>query len=86
MFRFFQKLCVLFLIICSRTMAMAAMKVVSAGGFSGVGFQKKKSPQGVAGPVFEKTPVLGVQRPKLGQTTVRYVRRDGQLSDFDVNN
>jgi hypothetical protein len=38
MFRIFQKLCVWFLFICSRTMAMAAMEVVSAGGFSGVGF------------------------------------------------
>jgi hypothetical protein len=38
MFRLFQKLCVSFLFICSRTMAMATMDMVSAGGFSGVGF------------------------------------------------
>jgi hypothetical protein len=37
-FVFLLKLCVWFLFICSQTMAMAAMEVVSAGGFSGVGF------------------------------------------------
>jgi hypothetical protein len=51
-------------------MAMATMKVVSAWGFLGVGYRKKKYPQGVAGPVFEKTPVFGVRLPKLDQLTV----------------
>jgi hypothetical protein len=46
-------------------MAMAVMEMVSAGEFLGMDFQKKK-PQGVAGPVFKKTPVFGVQLPKLG--------------------
>jgi hypothetical protein len=39
-------------------MAMAAMGVVSAGGFLGMGFIKKKCPQGVAGLVLQKTPVF----------------------------
>jgi hypothetical protein len=41
-FSFFLKLWILFLFICGRTMAMAAMEMVSAGGFWGMGFQKKK--------------------------------------------
>jgi hypothetical protein len=69
-FRFFPKLWIWFLFFCGRTMAMAAMKVVSAGGFSGMGYPKKKYPQGVAGPLFEKTSVFGVQLPKLDQLTV----------------
>ncbi len=67
---FFPKLWILFLFFCRLTMAMAAMKVVSAGGFMGVGCSKKKYPHGVVGPVFEKTPVFGVQLPKLDQLTV----------------
>ncbi len=52
---------------------MAAMKVVSAGGLSGVGYPKKKYPQGVVGPVFEETPVFGVRVPKLDQFTVLFL-------------
>jgi hypothetical protein len=51
-------------------MAMAAMGVVSAWGFLGVGFLKKKSPQGVAGLVLQKTPVFRVGLPKLDHMTV----------------
>jgi hypothetical protein len=44
--------------------------MVAAGGFSGVGYLKKKFPQGVPGLVFHETPVFGVQLPKLDQLTV----------------
>jgi hypothetical protein len=70
--RFFPKLWIWFLFFCGRTMAMAAMKVVSAGGYRGWATRKKKYPQGAAGPVFEETPVFGVQLPKLDQLMVRY--------------
>jgi hypothetical protein len=73
-FRFFLKLWISFLFFCGRTMAMAAMGMVAAGGFSGVGYPKKKYPQGVAGPVFEESPVFGVRRPKLDQLTVHQRR------------
>jgi hypothetical protein len=64
-------------------MAMAAMKVVSAEGFSGMGYPKKNFPQGVAGPLFEKTPVFGVRLPKLDQFTVlSEVRSGGRLGDM----
>jgi hypothetical protein len=53
-------------------MAMAAMGVVFARGFSGVGYPKKKSQQGVAGVVFKKTPVFVVQLPKLDHMTVSW--------------
>ncbi len=59
-FRFFSKLWISFLFFCGRTMAMAAMAMVSAGGFSGMGYLNKKCPQGVPGLVFQKTPVFGV--------------------------
>jgi hypothetical protein len=39
-------------------------------GVFGDGLPKKKYPQGVAGPLFEKTPVFGVRLPKLDQLTV----------------
>jgi hypothetical protein len=50
-------------------MAMAAMEMVSAGGYWGWAF-RKKYPQGVVGPVFKKTPVFGVRLTKLGHLTV----------------
>jgi hypothetical protein len=51
-------------------MVMAAMGMVAAMGFSGVGYPKKICPQGVLGLVFLKTPVFGVRLPKLDQLTV----------------
>jgi hypothetical protein len=57
-------------------MTMAAIKVVSAVGFLGVTYlMTNKCPQGVAGPVTEKTLDFGVWLPKLDHLTVPYVRR-----------
>jgi hypothetical protein len=59
-------------IFCGRTMAMAAMGMVAAGGFSGLGYLNKKCPQGVLGLVFykKKNPVFRVKLPKLHHLTV----------------
>jgi hypothetical protein len=46
-----------------RTMAMAAMSMVSAGGFSGVSFRFRRCPQGVAS-YSAKNPFLGPQSPR----------------------
>jgi hypothetical protein len=40
-------------------MAMAAMNMVSAGGFLAVSFHLKRCPQGVAFLLCKKTPILG---------------------------
>jgi hypothetical protein len=42
-----------------RTMAIAAMIMVSAEGFSGVSFHLRRCPQGVASVLCKKTPIFG---------------------------
>ncbi len=55
-----------------RTMAMAAMNMVSTGRFSGVSVHLRGCPQGVASDVLcKKTPICGSQRSKLDHLTVR---------------
>jgi hypothetical protein len=51
-------------------MAMAAMNMVSAGGFSGVSFHLERCPQGVASVLCKKTPIVGFRRSKLDHLTV----------------
>jgi hypothetical protein len=51
-------------------MTMAAMKMVSAGGFSGVSFYLRRCPQGVASVLRKKTPIFGSRRSKLDHLTV----------------
>jgi hypothetical protein len=53
-----------------RTMAMATMNMVSAGGFSGVSFHLRRCPQEVACVLCKKTPFFGSQRSKLHNLTV----------------
>ncbi len=50
---------------------MAAMNIVSKGGFSGVSFHLRTCPQGVACVLCEKTPIFGSRRSKLDHLTVR---------------
>ncbi len=52
------------------TMAMAAVNMVSAGGFSGVRFHSIRCPQGVASVLCEKTTIFGSRRSKLDHLTV----------------
>jgi hypothetical protein len=51
-------------------MAMAAMNMVSAGGFSGVSFHLRRFPQGVASVFCKKTPIFGSRGSKLDHLTV----------------
>jgi hypothetical protein len=51
-------------------MDMAAMNMVFAGGFSGVSFQLRRCPQGVASVLCKKTPMFGSQRSKLDHLMV----------------
>ncbi len=51
-------------------MTMAAMKLVSAGGFSGVSFHLRRCPQGVASELSKKTAIFGSRRSKLDHPTV----------------
>jgi hypothetical protein len=51
-------------------MAMAAMNMVSAGGFSEVSFHLRKCPQGVASVLCKKTTVFGSRWSKLDHLTV----------------
>ncbi len=53
-------------------MAMAAMNMVSAGGFWGVSFHLKRCPQGVASVLCQKTSIFGSRRSKLDHLTVTY--------------
>jgi hypothetical protein len=85
-FCFFLNLWISFLFFCGRTMAMAAMGMVSAGGLLGMGFHKKKYPQGVASAVFEKTPVFGVGLPKLDHLTVRTIQSTQNTNTGAVHN
>ncbi len=52
------------------TMAMAAMNMVSAGGFSGVSFHLRRCPQGVASVLRKITPIFESRRSKLVYLTV----------------
>jgi hypothetical protein len=61
-FRFFPKtldLVFIFIFFCGRTMAMAAMKVVSARGLSGVGYPKKNIRMGSRVQFLRKPLFLG---------------------------
>jgi hypothetical protein len=49
---------------------MAAMNMVSAGGFSGVSFHLRTSPQGVASVLCKKTLIFGSRRSNLDHLTV----------------
>ncbi len=49
---------------------MAAMNIVSAGGFSGVSFHVRTCPQGVASVICKKTPIFASRRSKLDHLTV----------------
>ncbi len=51
---------------------MAAMEMVSKEEFSGLSFQLKICPQGVASVLFKKTPTFGSRRSKLDHLTVWY--------------
>ncbi len=51
-------------------MAMAAMNMVSAGGFSGVSFLLRRCPLVVASVLCKKTPIFGSQGSKLDHLTV----------------
>ncbi len=48
-------------------MVMAAMNMVSAGGFSGVSFHFRRCPQGVASVLCKKTPIFWVPTIKVRQ-------------------
>ncbi len=49
---------------------MAAMNMVSAGGFSGVSFYLRTFSQGVASVLCKKTPIFESRRSKLDHLTV----------------
>jgi hypothetical protein len=49
---------------------MAAMNMVSAGGFSGVSFHLRTCPQGVASVLCKKTPIFASRGSKLDYLTV----------------
>jgi hypothetical protein len=51
---------------------MAAMNIVSAGGFSGISFYLRRCPQGVASVLCKKTTIFGSRRSKLDHLTVRF--------------
>ncbi len=53
-------------------MAMAAMNMVSAGGFSRISFHLRKCPQGVASVLRKKTSIFGSRRSKLDPLTVSW--------------
>jgi hypothetical protein len=55
-------------------MAMAAMNMVFAGGFSEVSFHLRRCPQGVTSVLCKKTPIFGSQRSKLDHVTVYILR------------
>jgi hypothetical protein len=52
---------------------MAAMNMVSAGGFSGVSFHLRRCPQGVTSVLCKKTPIFGSRRSKLDHLTVLHM-------------
>jgi hypothetical protein len=54
---------------------MAAMNMVSAGGFSGISFHLRRCPQGVACVLCKKNPIFGSRRSKLDHLTVSIKRR-----------
>jgi hypothetical protein len=59
---------------------MAAMNMVSAGGFSGVSFHLRRFPQGVASVFCKKTPIFGPRGSKLDQLTVYTHPRSNTLA------
>jgi hypothetical protein len=54
-------------------MAMAAMNMVSAGGFSEVSIHLRRCPPGVASVLCKKTTIFGSRRSKLDHLTVASV-------------
>jgi hypothetical protein len=52
---------------------MAAMNMVSAGGFWGVSFHLRRCPQGVASVLCKKIPIFGSRRSKFDHLTVFFV-------------
>jgi hypothetical protein len=63
---------------------MAAMNMVSAGGFSGVSFNLSKCPQGVASVLCKKTPIFGSRGSKFDHLTVCAVasKRSPESTDY----
>ncbi len=55
---------------------MAAMNMVSAGGFLGVSFYLRKCPQGVASVLCKKSPIFGVTTIKVRQPDGTSVMRE----------
>jgi hypothetical protein len=51
-------------------MAMAAMNMVSAGGFWNLCFHLRRCQQGIASVLCKKTPIFGSRRSKLDHMTV----------------
>jgi hypothetical protein len=49
---------------------MAAINMVSAGGFFGVSFNLRRCPQGLASVFCKKTPIFGSLRSKLDHLKV----------------
>ncbi len=49
---------------------MAALNMVSTGGFLGVSFHSRRCPHGVASVLCKKTPIFGSRRSKLDHLTV----------------
>jgi hypothetical protein len=54
----------------TRTMAVAAMDMVSTGGFWGLSFHLEICPQGVAFLLFKNNPTFGSRRSKFDHLTV----------------
>jgi hypothetical protein len=65
-------------------MSMAAMNMVSAGGFLGVSFQLRRCPQGVAFVLCKKNPMFGLRRSKLDHLTV-FLRAIAMKSKSELN-
>jgi hypothetical protein len=64
---------------------MAAMKMVSAGGFSGVSFHLRRCPQGVVSVLRKKSPIFGSRRSKLDHLTVYSERSREHSHTFTEN-
>jgi hypothetical protein len=67
-------------------MAMAAMNMVSAGGFSGVSYLLRWCPQGVASVLCKKTSIFGFRRSKLDHMTVLALSFFFFFLPFQINN
>jgi hypothetical protein len=65
---------------------MAAMNMVSTGGFLGVSFHLRTCPRGVASVLCKKTPIFGPEsrRSKLDHLTVRLPCADSKLRHIEL--